>query len=92
MCSYHITAKLCATTVNYALKIRLPFCSYALLITQCYKCARNFSVVTVIIESVPIGKKPHIVCPNNQLHTEKSGGHCASFVAIFCLLHSITDK
>jgi len=59
-----------------------------LLIAQQYKHARNFYVG--YMESA--GEKPRIMPPNNQLHTEKSGGHCTSFVAMFHLLHSIKDE
>ena len=31
------------------------------------------------------------MCPNSQLHTEKWGGHYASFVAMFHSLHSVTN-
>jgi len=38
------------------------------------------------------GEKPRNTHPNNQLRTEKPGSHCASFLPMFCLLHSITDE
>jgi len=34
-----------------------------------------------------VDEKSHNECPNNQSYTEKSGGHYASFVAMFCSLH-----
>ena len=37
-------------------------------------------------------EKLHNMCPNNQLSTEKSGGHCTLFAAMLHLLHSVIDK
>jgi len=49
----------------------------------------------ILVATENASQKPkwsHNACPNSQLHTEKWDGHCASFVAMLCSLHSITDE
>ena len=70
-----------------------PLCSissYALLITEHYKCARNFYLNLVTVESA--GIKPEgsqYVRPNNQSHYKKMRW---PLCFICSLLHSVTGK
>ena len=78
--------------------VKLPFlfiCGYTPPITQLETCKKNFSCMNpVAMESdskkAIEGKRNHNVCPNKSSHIRC--GHCTSFVAMFRLLHSITNE
>ena len=62
------------------------------LLLSIQTCKKLLSMNPVATEN--LGKEPAEsgnVLPNNQLHTERCGGHCTSFLAMLCSLHSITD-
>jgi len=76
-------------------KVRWPLLfilSYTPLITQHYEHARNLSAWIPSLRKVRMKSKGNCNSyPNNHSHTEKWGGHYASFVAMFCSLHRITN-
>ena len=55
-------------------------------------CCRYAPLVTHVQETFLSESSRYMETKQHQLCTKKLGHHCTSFVAMFRLLHSITDK
>ena len=86
MCSYHITRKHGTALPNNQLHTEKWGGHYALFVAML--CSLHMYKKPLRVNPIAIekpGKKQkesHNVCPNNQLHTEKWGGHCCSYAPL----------